>query len=691
MKNKSFLRYFSLAIIVISIFSIFSSALEWTEKRVIIELNDHKMIFQAINGTDNETLFINTSIYNIYPDYPLNVSYDTIELTSFPLAWNFQLSGTNLTGKGQTVCIIDTGVDYNHPDLGNCYGKNDEKSECKVIGGYDFINLDEDPMDDNGHGTHIAGILAAKGLINGAAPDARIVSIKALNSDGSGYSSDVLKGIEWCISNSEKFNIKSIILSLSTNCLSNPSSCSENHCNSVFEYFIQKAVEKNISVIAAAGNSGLRGLLPSPACVKKVIPVGASNQQGALWPNSNINKLVKLIAPGENIYSTLENNNYGVMSGTSMAVPQVVGAIAIINQAFSIYNKTKTPAQLEDILYLSGDKINEDSLNINLSRVNILEALMRSDEFPPEITTNYPKDKFTTVKSYLKFNCSAKDWQIYNLSFYLWRNISNQSPIYNYSVNSSEEFAELNIAVNNLSYGEYYWKCSADDKKGNSQSSKIQSLYITNISSTLVYPETNYSTNKREQNFLCQTESLSELSEITIYLWSTSQNIYNYSFNISGSENLSSFYYNFTAEGEYYWNCMVKDDTSSTFSYLNNSIAYNSTPIKDEVKNNIEVIKIASGGGGASSSSKKISNQTLNYTNKIKNDQSEDIFISEKSSENITKNSAKEDEGNKVSITGSVIGTIIKKSQFRVISLLFILLIIINIILRISLLKIRKS
>lgn len=98
-----------------------------------------------------------------------------------------------LKGEGIKIAILDTGVDYRHPDLrGDCFGQ----PECKVVGGYDVMNKDDDPIDDQGHGTHVVFIAAGNGGLKGVAPEAKIFAYKVLNEDGSGNYDDIIEVIE---------------------------------------------------------------------------------------------------------------------------------------------------------------------------------------------------------------------------------------------------------------------------------------------------------------------------------------------------------------------------------------------------------------------------------------------------------------------------------------------------------------
>src|SRR3989338_7797331 len=116
-------------------------------------------------------------------------------------------------GKGQTICVIDTGINWSHSDLGGCFS-----SGCKVLGGYDYYNNDNNSMDDNGHGTHVAGIAAANGTFNGTAPYAKLIAMKACDSTGRDCpNTPIEKAITWCINNRTIYNISIISISIGNN------------------------------------------------------------------------------------------------------------------------------------------------------------------------------------------------------------------------------------------------------------------------------------------------------------------------------------------------------------------------------------------------------------------------------------------------------------------------------------------
>src|SRR3989344_2604519 len=160
-----------------------------------------------LNKEGLEKLKANNNIDGIYLNYKFKANLnESTKLVNSSLLNTLRVKGTyNLTGKGIGVCLLDTGVDYNLPSLGGGLGK-------KVLTGYDFASEPDDnnPMDDNGHGTHLAGIIAGNGSVTGVAPEANIIAVKVLGQNGAGFLDDLLDGIQWCIDNSAAYNISII-------------------------------------------------------------------------------------------------------------------------------------------------------------------------------------------------------------------------------------------------------------------------------------------------------------------------------------------------------------------------------------------------------------------------------------------------------------------------------------------------
>jgi len=217
---------------------------------------------------------------------------------------------------GSLIAVLDTGVDYNHEDLTG-----------RVIKGKDFVNNDNDPMDDHGHGTSVAGIAAASGNngkgIAGMSWNSKILAIKVTDSSNSGFSSNAAKGIDYAVAKGAR------ILNLSWGLGANPSDLSNS---------ITNAVSPNRLVIAAAGN-GNKQQVVYPCGYSGVLCVGATDQTDGRWVQtatfgSNHGSHIKLWAPGGGIYTTsptaLFPSGYAIWSGTSHAAPLVSGTAALI-------------------------------------------------------------------------------------------------------------------------------------------------------------------------------------------------------------------------------------------------------------------------------------------------------------------------------------------------------------------------
>jgi len=246
------------------------------------------------------------------PDAELSASWGVMKIG----ADTVQAAGNQ--GEGIKVAVIDTGINYLHEDL-----------QANYKGGYDFVNKDSDPFDDNGHGTHCAGIIAAADnniAVVGVAPKASLYALKVLNSAGSGYTSDIIAAIQWAISNG--INVISMSLGSSVG-----STALQQACDAAFT--------SGIVVVAAAGNNGAARIgtnILYPARYTNVIAVGATDQNNLRASFSNTGPELDLMAPGVNIISDYidvtpndgMNRDTLYMSGTSMATPHVAGTVALI-------------------------------------------------------------------------------------------------------------------------------------------------------------------------------------------------------------------------------------------------------------------------------------------------------------------------------------------------------------------------
>ena len=230
------------------------------------------------------------------------------------------------SGGAIKVGIIDTGIDPGHPDL-------------NVAGGVNTINTRKSFKDDNGHGTHVAGTVAAVdnelGVI-GVAHSVELYAIKAFNKRGLAFTSDIIEGIQWCVEN----EIQVINMSFG----SSVSSSSE-------QMAIQAAYAAGVVMVAAAGNTS--GSVGYPAAYGETIAVSASDASDAIAGFSSRGTEVDLIAPGVNILSTYKGG-YAWGSGTSMATPHVTGAAALV---LAVWNGSLFPAQVLDKLKLTAENI----------------------------------------------------------------------------------------------------------------------------------------------------------------------------------------------------------------------------------------------------------------------------------------------------------------------------------------------
>jgi len=225
--------------------------------------------------------------------------------------------GSNL-GTGVKVAIIDSGVYYTHPDLTANFDNENL--------GYDFVNDDDDPMDDAGHGTHVAGTVAAEdngvGVV-GVAPGASLYAYKVLNASGSGDYSDIIAAMQQCVAD----GIQVANLSLG----------SSGDPGETVKAAFDNAEAAGVVIVAAAGNSGnrrgTRDKVIYPARYESCIAVAATDSSDYRAYFSSTGPDVEISAPGVSINSTLLGGGYGYKSGTSMASPHVAGVVALMINA----------------------------------------------------------------------------------------------------------------------------------------------------------------------------------------------------------------------------------------------------------------------------------------------------------------------------------------------------------------------
>ena len=236
--------------------------------------------------------------------------------------------GISTGSKSVVVAVIDTGVDYTHPDLAANIWTNPNAGKDGFVGdvhGYNFVANTGDCMDDNGHGTHVSGTIAAVGNnglgVAGVTWSTSIMALKFLNSQGQGYLSDAVRAINYATMERTTYGVNVRVIN---------ASWGGGSFSAAMQSAIQAAGNAGILFVAAAGNSASNNDVtpqyPANYRLPNVISVAASDQNDNLAYFSCYGATtVDIAAPGVSIYSTLPGNRYGALSGTSMATPQVSG------------------------------------------------------------------------------------------------------------------------------------------------------------------------------------------------------------------------------------------------------------------------------------------------------------------------------------------------------------------------------
>lgn len=325
-----------------------------------------------------------------------------------PEVWDFYTDGS-----GKVVAVIDTGIDRTHPDLAANIWQNPGEIPDNGIDddnngfidddyGWDFYNNDNDPDDDNNHGTHVSGTIGAIGNngigVAGVSWNAKLMAVKFLNSFGSGFTSDAIAGIDYAVANGAEI-------------LNN--SWGGGGFSQALKNSIDNADSNGVIFVAAAGNSGVNidsfSFYPASYTSENLISVASTTSSDSLSSFSNYGLTgVDLGAPGSSIQSTIPGNSYAYFSGTSMATPHVVGALALVWGNFPQFNHR----QMIDFLfqgvaaksYLSGKTVTGGMLNVPTFLALVGAA---SDNSPP--VANAGADQARKVGETVTLQGSATD------------------------------------------------------------------------------------------------------------------------------------------------------------------------------------------------------------------------------------------------------------------------------------------
>ncbi|MGG4344266.1 S8 family peptidase [Paenibacillus lautus] len=230
-----------------------------------------------------------------------------------PQAWSIS------TGHRVKIAVIDTGVDFTHPDL-----------KYSLTRGVNLVHRNIPPYDDNGHGTHISGTIAAanstQGMI-GVAPRSVVYPVKAFDHNGSAFVSDIILAIDWCV----RAEIDIINMSFGM----------QTRSRALLD-IVGKANQAGVIIVASSGNDGKRRTTDYPARYPQTISVGATDRNRKIPAFSNRGQFVDIYAPGDKIVSAWLQGKYHEMSGTSMATSHVSGAIALLLAQKPDLKKTAT-------------------------------------------------------------------------------------------------------------------------------------------------------------------------------------------------------------------------------------------------------------------------------------------------------------------------------------------------------------
>lgn len=393
----------------------------------VVQLNDIPL------SNDINNLFMEQEIVELLNNNPLYYRQWALQQFNISMVWKYINIGCL---EEITVAVLDTGIDYQHDDL-----------KAVLVNGYNYIGDNENPVDDNGHGTAVSGIIAAEnndiGIV-GVAPGVKIMPVKILNNLGKGDVMTEIKGIIWAVDNGANI----INLSLSGERYKD----GVDTFNTIEYAAIQYAINRGVIVVAAVGNN--MDAVSYPAAYPDVIAVTSVDRQGEISIYANYGPEVSIAAPGEDIWSTYLGNTYIEASGTSVATPFITGIAALL----LANNKELTPFEIKQLMEVSsvdkGSSGKNDQYGYGIINP-LISIILPVTKIQPSISNmyypNYPLDYLITMDDLYELDQSDFH-SVYSNTFL---------DLYNFDIDFSKSYKNyyygsydlLNSSVVDMVYG----------------------------------------------------------------------------------------------------------------------------------------------------------------------------------------------------------------------------------------------
>ncbi|MBI2430563.1 MAG: S8 family serine peptidase, partial [Candidatus Levybacteria bacterium] len=470
------------------------------------DFKKYLLLYRAYQASEEVEAVEHNYIYslNVIPNDP-----------KFPEMWgltkiNAASAWDQSTGLGVVVADIDTGINYNHPDLKDAIWINPAESgsttqegptpnctsrglalnkSCNNIDddgngyvddyrGWDFYNNDNNPIDDHGHGTHTSGTIAALGNnglgVIGVSWNSKILPLKICNYLGSCPLDSVIKAISY----SADLGVK-----VSSNSYGGSFSQSINDA-------MQYAHSKGQVIVASAGNNAADAMLNSPASAAQAITVASSNQSDTKSLFSNFGSKIDVTAPGESILSTCINSNYCLMSGTSMSAPHVSGLAALILAK----NPSLTNEEVRQIIRSGADDVEiagRDN-NSGYGRINALKSLNLASAKPTTPFISSPTQGqnlslangaqlIPVMGTVTGSNFASYKLEIVGTEGGSWNTLASGTS----QIATDSEIAKLDLTK--LGDGKYTLKLSATNTQGNTFNNQVN-IEVHNMDLSITYP-----------------------------------------------------------------------------------------------------------------------------------------------------------------------------------------------------------